>query len=379
MLRFTLGGKRRDAGLGPYPTVTLTEAKVRARDDLTLVFKGIDPIDWRQAHREAALAKCEELPPMTFADCTIEYVRTRMPERKTNKRTRQQFENSLTQHVFPVIGSIPVRVLELSHVKQVLQPMWIDKTDMAMRLRSRMERVLDWATVHEHRDGLNPARWKGNLEIVLPPVEKLHERKHFAALRVVDLPIFMKRLVKRRRSNSMLAMQFLILTAARSGEVRFATWDEIDHDNRIWVQNADRTKTKKEHRVPLSEQAYRIVMQAERFAGTNLIWSTPNMRTMSDMALTSVLKKMDEQEVKSGGDGWRDRQSGKRATAHGFRSTFKDWTVDATEYPSEMAEVALAHNVANFFEQAYRRTDMLGKRRAMMQAWADYAYSKCLR
>ena len=237
-----------------------------------------------------------------------------------------------------------------------LEPIWATKTETASRLRGRIEAVLNWATVSGFRTGENPARWKGNLEAVLPKPSKVSKVKHHTALPVVDMPKFMDELAE-RSATSARALEFLILTAARSGEVRGATWEEIDLDEALWVVPASRMKADREHRVPLSANAVRLLATLPTRTGS--VFVAPKGGQLSDMALSQLVKRM-----------------GAEAVPHGFRSTFRDWAADHTDYPREVAEAALAHQIENRVEAAYRRSDLLEKRREMMEDWAKWCDDK---
>ncbi|MEP2784721.1 MAG: tyrosine-type recombinase/integrase [Pseudoruegeria sp.] len=378
VLRMTFGGKRRDLGLGSYPSVTLSMARERARMSLDRAWAGYDPVEERRALREQSKPVIENESSKSFKQCVLEFCQDKIMHHKNAHRARQQFENSLEAYAFPTLGEMPVDQIELDHILHVLRPIWKEKPDTASRVRSRVERVLNWATVSGHRTGENPARWRGHLDQILAPPNKLHKQGHHPALPVKDIPAFMQSLKKRRVSNSALALEFLILTASRSGEVRNAEWDEIDFEQKVWNVPAGRTKTGKNHRVPLSEQALKVLSATPRIAGSNRIWSGTSGKPMSDMTIAAIVKKMNAAEEAAGGDGWKDAQSNRVATPHGFRSTFRDWAAEETEWPREMAEIALAHNMGSAVERAYRRTDMLERRRVMMQDWADYVNGSSL-
>lgn len=378
VLRMTFGGKRRDLGLGSYPSVTLSMARERARMSLDRAWAGYDPVEERRALREQTKPVIENVSSKSFKQCVLEFCQDKIMHQKNARRARQQFANSLETYAFPILGELSVDQIELDHILQVLRPIWKEKPDTASRVRSRVERVLNWATVSGHRTGENPARWRGHLDQILAPPNKLRKPGHHPALPVKDVPDFMRSLKKRRVSSSALALEFLILTASRSGEVRNAEWDEIDFDRRVWNVPAGRTKTGKSHRIPLSEQALKVLFEIARIVGTELIFSGTSGRPMSDMTIAAIVKKMNAAEEAAGGDGWKDAQSNRVATPHGFRSTFRDWVAEDTEWPREMAEIALAHNMGSAVERAYRRTDMLERRRSMMQEWASFVHGKLI-
>ncbi|MCF3595422.1 integrase arm-type DNA-binding domain-containing protein [Rhodobacteraceae bacterium LMO-12] len=376
VLRMTFGGKRRDLGLGSYPSVTLSMARERARMSLDRAWAGYDPVEERRAIREISKPIVESVNAKTFKQCVLEFCQDKIMHQKNAHRARQQFENSLEAYAFPILGELPVDKIELDHILQTLRPIWKEKPDTASRVRSRVERVLNWATVSGHRAGENPARWRGHLDQILAPPSKLRVQGHHPALPVNDMPEFVGSLKKRKVSNSALALEFLILTASRSGEVRNAEWGEIDFDQKVWNVPAGRTKTGKSHRIPLSKQALNVLAATPRLAGADRIWSGTSGKPMSDMTIAAIVKKMNAAEETAGGDGWKGAQSNRVATPHGFRSTFRDWAAEETEWPREMAEIALAHNMGSAVERAYRRTDMLERRRAMMQDWAEFVHGE---
>lgn len=350
ILRATVGRKRRDIGLGGFPDVPLAEARDKARQTRQLIEQGIDPV---QAKKDAkSQLKAAQAAEITFEQSAKEYMASKGAEWKNAKHS-QQWTNTLKTYAYPVIGKLQVKDVGLSHVVKILEPIWYEKTETAKRLRGRIESVLDWAAVRGYRSGDNPARWKGYLDTILPSPNKIAKKDHHKALPVNEVGNFMNELVK-RNGISARALEFLVLTAARSGEVRGATWDEIDIENAIWTIPATRMKAGKEHRVPLSGRAVEILKGLPRFEGVSFCFPAPKGGQLSDMALTAVLRRMK-----------------KAVTAHGFRSTFRDWAAESTNYPREIAEQALAHSIGKI-EAAYRRTDMLEKRRRMMQEWAGF-------
>ncbi|MBL8454248.1 MAG: site-specific integrase, partial [Zoogloea sp.] len=242
----------------------------------------------------------------------------------------------------------------LPHVLKILEPIWTSKTETASRLRGRIESVLDWATVRGYRTGDNPARWKGHLDKILPAPGKVSKVEHHEAVAVEAIGAFLHAL-RRKEGMAARALEFLIFTATRSGEVRGATWSEIDLEGRTWTIPPERMKGKKEHRVPLSDQALSLLAGLPRFAGTDLVFPSPRNKVMSDMTLTALMRRMKREEV-----------------PHGFRSTFRDWAAERTNYPREVAEMALAHIIGDKVEAAYRRGDLFEKRARMMAEWASF-------
>lgn len=351
VLRFSIAGKRRDMGLGGFPEISLAGARERAREARAKANQGIDPILHRQEARSALRASAAAAK--TFAECVTAYVDAKSAEWRSPKH-RQQWSNTLEQYAIPVIGPLLVRDVTLAHVLKILEPIWTTKTETASRLRGRIESVLNWATVRGYRSGENPARWRGHLDKLLPAPKKVAKVEHHAALDVNAVPGFMAAL-REQKGLGAKALEFLVLTAARSGEVRGATWDEIDLDNAVWTIPGERMKAGREHRVPLSPPALKLLHALPRIEGTSLLFPSTKNTPLSDMTLSGVLRRM-----------------GIEAVPHGFRSTFKDWASERTGYPGEMSEMALAHTVSNKVEAAYRRGDMFVKRRRMMNDWAKF-------
>ncbi|PIE15316.1 MAG: integrase [Rhodobacterales bacterium] len=264
-----------------------------------------------------------------------------------------------------------VQDIEVQDVLRVLEPIWHTKTETASRLRGRIEAILSWATVAGHRSGDNPARWANNLKELLPTPSKVSKTRNHPAVKVEDVSRWFSALRLRTGIGSR-ALEFAALTAARSQEVRGATWDEIDFDNGLWIVPASRIKMEREHRVPLSEDALSILKALPRFEGNRLVFPAPRGGQFSDMSLSGTMKRLHSKDLADGGAGFVDRVSKRPAVPHGLRSTFRDWVSERTHFPGDMAEVALAHKISNAVEAAYRRGDMIEKRRQMMEAWSDF-------
>jgi len=352
-LRATIGGKRRDMGLGSYSPSGMTLAKAReaAAQARKLIRSGVDPIQ-RQQEAQSAL-RAAMVDALTFKECAERYYKAHAAGWK-NVKHRQQWRNTLAQHAYPVFGELLVRDVKLSHVMQVLEPMWATTNETAVRLRGRIELVLDWAAARGLRDATNPARWRGHLDKLLVKPSKVNNREHHAALPVGDVGAFMARL-RTAEGMGARALEFVILTAARSGEVRGATWAEIDEAAKVWTVPGSRMKAGKEHRVPLSAEALALLQALPRMAGTELVFPAPRGGALSDMSLTAVLRRMQVPAV-----------------PHGFRSTFRDWASERTNYPRDVAEMALAHAIGDKVEAAYRRGDLFDKRALMMADWAKF-------
>jgi len=349
VLRMNIGGRRREIGLGGYPDVSLTMAREKAREIREMASNGVDPVAEREKRRRELSAKrsitFEEAARMCHEKKIVEF---------RNKKHAQDWISSVERYAFPEIGKMSVSDVDLKDILAILEPIWMAKTETATRLRQRIEYILNWATVSGYREGTNPARWKGHLDAILPKPSKLKKVEHFKALPWKDLPAFMERL-RKRKGIAARALEFLILTATRSGEVRFATWDEIDFNDRIWIIPAARTKTGREHIVPLSGYAIEVLTSVRDAGDSQFIFVATSDKPLSDMSMAAVCKRMKTDVV-----------------PHGFRSTFRDWCAESTNFPREVAEMALAHSIGNSVEAAYRRGDLLEKRRRLMDAWAEY-------
>lgn len=351
ILRMSVGEKRRDMGLGGFPAVTLAGAREKARAARETVAEGVDPI---RARLEAqSQLKAKQITAVTFAGAARSFLDAKSDEWKSAKH-RQQWENSLENYAMPVIGPMLVADVKQEHVLAILEPIWKTKTETASRVRGRIEQVLDWATVRGLRAGENPAQWRGRLDHLLAKPSKIAKVKHFPALGCDQMHAFMVDL-RSRHGNGARALELAVLTAVRSGEVRGAKWSEIDLDAAQWIIPAERMKAEVEHRVPLSKPVLALLMQQPREEDTDLVFPGTKGQPLSDMTLTNIMRRM-----------------GLDAVPHGFRSTFRDWVSERTSYPSDVAEMALAHTIANKTEAAYRRGDLFAKRAQMMQAWAEF-------
>jgi integrase len=341
---------RRDMGLGPYPDVGLAKARERAREARDLLYQGIDPLDQRKRQREAL--KSEQETRLTFAEVWPEFFAKKRQE--LSATNRQHWKASIENYALPVIGSRIVADIEMRHILNVLEPVWTEKTMLAKKLRGRLEAVLSFATVKGYRQGDNPARWADNLKEVLPKPSKVHTVRHFRALPIDEAPEFMEAL-RARNGNAARALEFCILTAARSGEVRGARWDEIDTKRGRWSIPAERMKMDRDHLVPLSDAALAVLAKMPR--DNDLIFPAPRGGQLSDMSLLAVVKRM----------GFKGK-----STVHGFRSTFKDWATEETDTQDFISEMALAHSVGDEVQAAYRRSDLAAKRLKLMRQWSQF-------
>lgn len=346
-------GKIREIGIGSLENVSRAEARETAFRVRLQARQGTDLIEERnRARKEAALRKARE---MTFEQCAEAYVKAHQASWR-NEKHKAQWTSTLRTYAYPVFGSLPVADITVGLVMKVLDPIWSTKTETASRLRGRIENILDWATVREYRSGENPARWRGYLEKALPAARnKARQIRHHAALPIDDVPAFMADL-SAQPGISALAFRFTILTATRTGETIGARWEEIDLAERSWLVPAERMKAGRPHRVPLSDAALSILQTVKGLDPELVFPGQRKGKTMSNMAFLMTLRRMKRENI----------------TAHGFRSTFRDWAAERTEFQGEVAEAALAHVVGNKVEAAYRRGDLFEKRRRLMDAWADF-------
>jgi integrase len=347
---YTFGGKREEMGIGSVLDVTLARARERAVAAREQILDGNDP----KAARRTTKAANPSKPPMTFGKFALELLDS-IEDGFKNPKHRQQWRNTLTTYAKPM-WDIPIGEISTQDVLGAVLPIWLTKAETATRLRGRIERVLDAAKAKGLRSGENPAAMRGNLAMLLP--KQTHVRvKHHAALPFADIKNFMPELAK-REATAARAVEFTILTAARSGEVRGMTWGEVDLADKVWTVPAERMKAGAPHQVPLSDAAEAILqaMKPEKVQPSDIVFPAPRGGSMSDMSLSALLKRMKRADI----------------TVHGFRSTFRDWAGETTQFDREIVEMALAHTVANATERAYRRGRALEKRRELMAAWATF-------
>lgn len=368
LLRSKVGSSRREIGLGGYPDVTLSMARDRAREIKDQVRRGIDPVEERKAAKSALIAA--QRRGLTFAEATDRYLAAKL-DAFGNSKHRQQWRSTLQTYAIPDLGPVRVQDIAVQDVLRVLEPMWHEKTETASRLRGRIESVLAWATVSGHRVGDNPARWAGNLKELLPAPAKVAKVGNLPALQINDADRWFAAL-RERKGTSNRALEFAALTVVRSQEVRGAKWDEVDINSATWTIPASRMKMGREHRVPLSPIALEILEALPRFENNSLVFPSKRGGQLSNMSLSAAMRKLHTSDLEAGGHGFIDRVSKRPAVPHGLRSTFRDWAAERTSFPGEMAELALAHKISNAVEAAYRRGDMLEKRRMMMAAWAAH-------
>jgi integrase len=353
IFRYHRNGKSREMGLGPLSAVGLAAARLKAAECRALLADGIDPIAARDAER--AQRAVEDARAITFDHCADSFIKAHSSAWKSQKHVAQ-WTATIRSYVSPVFGSLPVQAVDVALVMKVLEPIWTTKPETAARVRGRIESVLNWAKARGYRTGENPAVWKGHLDNLLPARGKIAKVKHHAALPYDRTAQFIEAL-RRQDGIAPLALEFAILTAARTGEIIGARWDEIDFTERVWTVPASRMKAGREHRVPLSAEALAVLSKVGEGDPEDFVFAGRKKRPLSNMALLMVLRRMGQSDL----------------TAHGFRSTFRDWAAERTNFPREVAEAALAHTVGNKVELAYRRGDFFEKRRRLMEVWGEFA------
>lgn len=360
--------RRLSMGLGPFPEISLAEAREKARTLRKKIRDGIDPL------QEKRKAKLTSSKAKTFEQCALAFIEDKKIEWRNDKHVKQ-WSSTLTTYAFPLIGQFPINAIDNDAILLVLRQevstkdgststLWNARNETASRLRGRLESIIDWAKVSGYREGENPAAWQGNLKHVLPAPGKVQKVEHHAALPFSEIGTFMEKL-RQRSGISAKALEFAILTAARSGEVRGATWDEIDLHNKTWTISAERMKASKSHTVPLSDSAYMLLKNMPRIVGNSLIFPAPKGGIMSDQAFKALFDRMQVANI----------------TTHGFRSTFKDWarSCKGTEFSDEVSELALAHVNNDQTRAAYARDQLLPQRMQLMQEWAIYCNTKTTR
>lgn len=358
--RYEVDGKGRKKGLGAYPTISLEKAREAAQECRLLRKQGLDPIDYAvQIEKEAEIqAQLNKAKAKTFKQCAIDYIDTRKNE-WTNAKHAYQWTQSLKSYAYPYFGDTPVQEVNVGLVVDALKPIWTTKTETATRVRQRVEAILDYATVLHYRQGENPARWKGHLDKILPKPSKVRTVIHHPAMPYSEVSEYFSKL-RQKETMAAAALAFIILTATRSGEARCAKWDEIDIDAATWTIPPERMKARKLFRVPLSPSAMTILEQVEplKMGG----WVFPGLSGKTSVTEAAVRKLL--------------KATHPELTTHGFRSTFRDWCAEQTNFPREIAEAALAHVLENKTEAAYQRGDLLERRRKLMEAWDRYLRSE---
>jgi integrase len=352
--RYEVDGKGRKRGLGSYPTISLEQARDDALECRQLRQQGIDPVDYAKAQRQKEAL--DEAKSFTFKECALAYINSHQQGWK-NRKHESQWRNTLDTYAYPTIGDIGVQDIDIGLVLDVLEPIWYEKTETASRVRQRIENILDWATVKQYRSGDNPALWRGRLDKLLPKRVKVQKPVHFPAMDYRELPGYFQAL-RKRDSVATRALAFTILTAARNGEARAVTSDELDLKGKVWTIPDNRMKADREHRVPLSAEALKIIKEMEPFKRHTDHFIFPGQAHAKPISEASLLKIVKQQD--------------KTLTVHGFRSTFRDWCAEQTSFPREVAEAALAHSIRDKTEAAYQRGDLFEKRRQLMDQWMQY-------
>lgn len=368
ILRTRVGDRRRDFGLGGFPTVGLADAREKGRELRSKLAEGIDPIAERTAVRAAHVAA--QAKRLTLREAAERYHATKETEFR-NAKHRKDWLASLKRYVFLHIGDVPVADVALPHVLEVLNPIWQARTETATRVRQRLESVLAWATVSGYRKDDNPARWRGNLDAVLANPSKVKQKGHFPALPWQRVPEFMADLRKREGLGAR-ALEFALLTAARSGEVRGMTWGEVDLKSKVWTIPGSRMKVGKPHSVPLPDDAVALLESLPRMEGVTWVFSAPRGGKISDVTILAAVRRMHHASLKAGGNGYTDPTDGRPVVPHGFRSAFKDWARSCASFPDEVSELALAHVNSDATRAAYARDELMPQRTKLMRAWAEY-------
>jgi integrase len=352
LFRYMRNGRSHGMGLGPLELVTLAEARDKALLCRKMLLDGKDPLEERRSERAQALLTAAAT--MTFRDCAKRYIEAHSKGWRNGKH-RQQWRNTLETYACPVIGDLPVAAIDTGLIMQIIEPLWTTKTETASRLRGRLESILDWATARNYRTGENPARWRGHLDKLLPKRSKVAPVNHHDALPYAELPAFMQQL-RDQGGVAARCLEFTILTAARTGEAIGARWSEIDPAARTWTVPAERMKAGRPHTVPLSDRVIEILAALPR-SGSDVVFENGRAgHPISNMAMTMTLRRMGRDNI----------------TVHGFRSTFRDWAAEQTHYQNHVVEMALAHTIGDKVEAAYRRGELLAKRRDLIQDWAKY-------
>jgi len=350
--RYKSSGKEKRAGLGGLSTLTLAGARNSAKNCRKQRSEGKDPIEFKREQK--AKIALNQVKSITFKECALSYIESHKVSWK-NQKHEAQWRNTLETYAFPFIGHVSVKDIDVGLVMKVLEPIWPTKTETATRVRQRIENVLDWAKVRKYRTGENPALWRGHLDKLLPKPSKVQKVKHFKAMPYTDVPNYFRKL---RTTNTVAAkaLAFTILTATRSNEAREANWSEIDLKSGIWTIPDERMKSDRTHRVPLSKEAIAILKEVETFKIDNRVF--PGLKKNKSITDAALLKHL--------------KISHSDLTVHGFRSSFRDWCAEITNYPREIAESALAHTLKDKTEAAYQRGDMFIKRQKLMNAWANH-------
>lgn len=362
VFRYTLQGDEKRIGLGSIHTVTLAEAREKARAARQMLLEGIDP---GKANREQRMAK---LAVPTFSEACARYIAAKKSE-WTNQKHRDTWESSLRMHIEPTIGTMRVDAIQTGDVVQALEQIWITMPETASRTRQRVEKVFDWCKISGYRTAENPARWRGCLEHLLPKLSKTQRTENQPALDWRRVPEFMK-VLELEDGFAAKALKLVILCAMRSSEARLLRWEDVDMTGKIITIPGGRMKAGKEHRIPMSAEALRLLKGLKRIEGEALVFpGTKPGKPMSDATMLRVVQRINADSE----DKFLDPKTGKPIVVHGFRASFKTWATEATAYPRDLVESALAHTIESKTEAAYQRGDALDKRRKLISQWATYA------
>ncbi|MFK5914055.1 MAG: integrase arm-type DNA-binding domain-containing protein [Woeseiaceae bacterium] len=350
--RYQVNGKEKRHGLGSLLGLSLVKARKAADYCRELRAQKIDPMEYKR--KLAAEKLLEEAQGITFKECAIAFIDSHKAGWK-NPKHETYWRNTLNTYAYPVIGDLSVQAIDTGLVMKVIEPIWFTKTETASRVRQRVENILDWAKARGYRSGENPALWRGHIERLLPKRSKVQKVKHFSAMPYIELPNYFRSL-RKIDTLAAKALAFTILTASRTSEARGALKEEISEKEQVWNIPAERMKSGRPHRTPLSDECSKILEEAENYQKNSFVFpALKKEKSISDAALLKLLKTTHPE-----------------LTVHGFRSTFRDWCAEMTSYPRELAESALAHTLKDQTEAAYQRGDMLEKRRKLMEAWSDY-------
>jgi integrase len=353
IFRYRTGGRLRDMGLGPFHTVSLAEAREKAEVCRAMRLKGLDPLGERLKEHQAKTIEAAEA--ITFQKCAETYIATHKDGWKNSKHAHQ-WTATLQTYVYPIFNDQPVAAIDDALVLKVLQPIWKDKNETASRIRGRIERILDWARVMKYRTGDNPARWKGHLDHLLSKRSRMATIVHHAALPIDETPSFIQ-ILQREEAVVARAFEFCILNATRTGETLGMRWNEYDEKAQLWTVPGNRMKAGRDHRIPLAKRSQFILAEMQEIRTSDFVFpGGVKERPLSSMAFLMLLRRLERHDI----------------TAHGFRSTFRDWAAERADFPSEVVEMALAHTISNKVEAAYRRGDLLDKRRQLAETWAAF-------
>lgn len=356
VFRYGRNGTRTEMGLGGYPKVSLAKARELAQQARLQLINDIDPV----AHRKSLKTQHKQTTP-TFSACAREYIELNQAS-WSNLKHRSQWTNTLETYAFPYIGNIPIDEVTTEQIKKLLVKIWTSKNETAKRVQTRIAKIFDYAKAHQLLKSENPARWQGHLEMLLPRPSTIKKEKHHPAMPYKELPSFWRE-ISNSQSVSSYALRLLILTACRTSEVLQAKWNEFDFEENVWIIPAERMKAKREHRVPLSEAALKLLKAQPRVVGSPYLF--PGGKSGSHLSNMALLKYMRDL-------GYGPKGQNGPYVPHGFRSSFRDWAGEVSYYPQDVAEMALAHTIKNKVEAAYRRGDLLEKRREMMKDWSEY-------